>query len=114
MEIKTAVACLTALAHETRLSLFRMLVQAGPEGITAGRISEHLGISPSSLSFHLKELNRAGLVSATQQGRFVIYAANYEAMNLLLAYLTQNCCQGSPDINASNPATPDQARGATP
>ena len=96
MNIKPAVTALSALAHESRLMIFRTLVQAGDSGLPAGKISEMLEIAPSSLSFHLKELAYADLVTATQQGRFVIYVANYAAMNRLLAYLTENCCGGVP------------------
>ena len=95
METKTAVAALAALAQESRLAVFRLLVQAGPEGVSAGKLSEALNIPPSSLSFHLKELTHAGMVSSRQEGRFVIYQANYEAATALIAYLTENCCQGS-------------------
>jgi len=94
MNIKPAVSALSALAHESRLAIFRTLVQAGETGLPAGKISDLLQIAPSSLSFHLKELAHADLVTATQQGRFVIYAANYSTMNGLLAYLTENCCEG--------------------
>ena len=96
METKTAVTALAALAQESRLSVFRLLVQAGPEGLPAGRIGETLGIPASSLSFHLKELVHAGLASGRQEGRFVIYSAQYEAMNGLLAFLSENCCAGVP------------------
>ena len=96
MNIKPALAALSALAHESRLMIFRILVQAGETGLPAGKISEMLEIAPSSLSFHLKELAHADLVTATQQGRFVIYAANYSTMNHLLAYLTESCCGGVP------------------
>ena len=96
METKAAVTSLSALAHESRLTVFRALVQAGPAGLTAGKLAELLGLVPSSLSFHLKELSHAGLVSSRQAGRFVIYIAEFEAMNGLLAYLTENCCGGNP------------------
>ena len=94
MNMKPAVAALSALAHESRLTIFRALVQTGAAGMPAGKISEMLKIAPSSLSFHLKELANADLVTATQQGRFVIYVANYPTMNSLLTYLTENCCEG--------------------
>lgn len=94
MKMKPAIAALSALAHESRLTIFRALVQAGEAGLPAGKISEMLQIAPSSLSFHLKELAHADLVTATQQGRFVIYVANYPTMNSLLVYLTENCCEG--------------------
>jgi ArsR family transcriptional regulator len=94
MEIKLAITALSALAHESRLTIFRVLVQAGQAGLSAGKISEMLQIAPSSLSFHLKELANSDLVTASQQGRFVIYAAKYPTMNSLLAYLSENCCEG--------------------
>ncbi len=95
MEIKTAVTSLAALAQETRLSVYRALIEAGPEGLAAGRIAEHLSVAPATLSFHLKELLHAGLVASRQDGRYVIYSANYEQMNALLAFLTANCCRGT-------------------
>ena len=95
METKNAVAALAALAQESRLAVFRLLVQAGPDGLPAGKVSEALAIPPSSLSFHLKELTHAGMVSSRQEGRFVIYQANYAAATALIAFLTENCCQGS-------------------
>jgi DNA-binding transcriptional ArsR family regulator len=94
METKTAVLALSALAQESRLAVFRLLVQAGAEGLPAGQIAEQTGIAPSSLSFHLKELAHAGLVSSRQDGRFVIYTANFSIMNELLGFLTENCCGG--------------------
>ncbi len=87
---------LASLAQESRLSVFRTLVQAGPAGLAAGRIATKTGIPPSSLSFHLKELVHARLVDARQAGRFVIYTANFRTMNALLAFLTRNCCGGNP------------------
>ncbi len=97
METKEAVTALAALAQDTRLSVFRLLVQAGPEGLAAGIIGENLGVSPATLSFHLKELAHAGLVSSRQEGRFVFYSADYPRMAALMTFLTQNCCQGMPD-----------------
>jgi DNA-binding transcriptional ArsR family regulator len=94
MEIKAAVTALAALAQESRLGIFRLLVQTGPEGLAAGKIGEALGIPPSSLSFHMKELSHAGHVTSRQESRYVIYSANFEAMNDLLAFLTENCCTG--------------------
>ncbi|MDO9163506.1 MAG: metalloregulator ArsR/SmtB family transcription factor [Methylococcaceae bacterium] len=94
METKTIVTALAALAQDSRLAIFRLLVQTGPEGLAAGKISEALGIAPSSLSFHMKELTFANLVVSTQQGRFIIYSANFQAMNDLIAFLTENCCGG--------------------
>lgn len=94
MEITTAVAALAALAQESRLAMFRLLVQAGSVGLAAGVLGEKLGIPPATLSFHLKELARAGLVNGRTEGRYVIYTANYPAMDELLGYLTENCCAG--------------------
>jgi ArsR family transcriptional regulator len=96
MQNKDAVAALAALAQESRLAAFRLLVQAGPAGLAASRIAETLGIPPSSLSFHLKELTHARLVVPRQEGRFVIYAAQFETMNALVDFLTENCCGGAP------------------
>src|ERR1700741_4329566 len=98
METKTALAALSALAQETRLAVFRHLVEAGPQGVTVGRIGEALEIAPATLSFHLKELSRAGLVRSRQESRFYWYSANYAAMNGLVAYLTENCCRGQPEL----------------
>ena len=97
MEIKAAVASLAALAQETRLSIFRLLVEAGPEGISAGRIGERLEVPAATLSFHLKELARAGLVSSRQERQFIYYAVDFERMAELMTFLTQNCCQGMPE-----------------
>jgi len=97
MEIKDAVTALAAIAQETRLAVYRALVVAGPEGLSAGRIADALAVPPATLSFHLKELDRAGLVSARQDGRYVIYSANFEQMNALLSFLTANCCRGATD-----------------
>lgn len=96
METKFVIAALSALAQESRLSIFRLLVQAGPAGLSAGKIAEALAVPPSSLSFHLKELTYANLVTSRQESRFVIYSANFETMNELIAYLTENCCGGNP------------------
>ncbi len=92
MESPQIVKALGALAQETRLQAFRMLVQAGPEGCTAGAVAERLGVPPTTLSFHLAQLLHAGLVSQRRCGRQLIYAAAYEVMNGLVAYLTENCC----------------------
>jgi len=96
MEIKDAVNALAALAQETRLSIFRLLVEAGPEGVPAGQISDLLEVPPATLSFHLKELARAGLAHATPEGRFLYYSADFERMAALMTFLTQNCCRGMP------------------
>lgn len=97
MKTKEAVTALAALAQDTRLSVFRLLVQAGPEGLAAGAIGDHVGVAPATLSFHLKELSHAGLVASRQDGRFVYYSADYACMAALMTFLTQNCCQGMPD-----------------
>lgn len=94
MSNTAVVAALAALAQESRLAIFRTLVQAGPAGMAAGRIGELTAIPPSSLSFHLKELSHAALVRSRQDGRFVIYTADFDAMNALLGFLTENCCGG--------------------
>jgi ArsR family transcriptional regulator len=96
MQIKEAVAGLSALASESRLAVFRHLVEAGPAGDTPGRIAERLALPPSTLSFHLKELAHAGLVTSRSSARFLVYSANFEAMAALMTYLTRNCCQGMP------------------
>jgi ArsR family transcriptional regulator, arsenate/arsenite/antimonite-responsive transcriptional repressor len=95
METKTAVMALAALAQESRLAVFRALVEAGPGGLPAGKISELTGIAPSSLSFHLKELSHAAMVNSRQDGRYVIYTANFSTMTELLGFLTENCCGGA-------------------
>lgn len=92
MKTTEAVTALAALAQESRLNVYRLLVQQGISGLAAGEIAAALGMVPATLSFHLKELARAGLVSSRQEGRFVYYAADFAAMNRLLAYLTENCC----------------------
>jgi ArsR family transcriptional regulator, arsenate/arsenite/antimonite-responsive transcriptional repressor len=97
MKVKTAVTALAALAQETRLSIFRLLVEAGPEGVSAGRIGETLKVPAATLSFHLKELARAGLASSRQERQFIYYAVDFERMAQLMTFLTQNCCQGMPE-----------------
>jgi ArsR family transcriptional regulator, arsenate/arsenite/antimonite-responsive transcriptional repressor len=92
MEKTEALAALGALAQETRLDVYRLLVQAGPNGVAAGQIGEALGLPPPTLAFHLKELKIAGLIGCTRNGRSLIYAAEYPVMNALLLYLTENCC----------------------
>jgi ArsR family transcriptional regulator len=94
MKTPQAVKALAALAQDTRLAIYRLLVQQGPEGIPAGTIADRLDLAGATLSFHLKELTHAGLISSRQEGRFIFYSANYEQMNGLLSYLTENCCQG--------------------
>ena len=106
MESKSVVTALAALAQESRLAIFRLLVQTGPEGLSAGKIGETLGIPPSSLSFHLKELSYAKLVTSRQESRYVIYSANFQAMNELLTFLTENCCGGAPCLSTPSPQGP--------
>ena len=94
MKIELAVEALAALAQESRLSIFRLLVQAGKEGVAAGVLGERLGIPPATLSFHLKTLTHARLIKSRTEGRFVIYSANFAGMDKLIAYLTEHCCAG--------------------
>lgn len=96
MEKQNAVAALGALAQGSRLDIFRVLIEAGAEGLPAGRIGEQLGLPSATLSFHLNQLRQAGLVTFRRAGRSLIYAAEYGTMNDLLGYLTENCCQGDP------------------
>src|SRR5499427_5916083 len=93
MEKTDAVAALAALAQDNRLDVFRLLVQAGPEGMAAGQIAEKLGLAPNTLTFHFDRLRFAGLVTVRRDGRSMIYAARYETMNGLIGFLTENCCQ---------------------
>lgn len=95
MEIKLALRALAALAQGTRLSIFRLLVEEGPEGLPAGEIVERLELANATASFHLKELTHAELVTPRQTGRFIYYSSNYATMNGLIAYLTENCCKGN-------------------
>ena len=99
MESQTVILALAALAQASRLEIFRALVQAGPEGLTPGVLSERLGVAANTLSFHLKELLNAGLVSQERNGRNLIYRAEYAQMNGVLSYLTDNCCHGVPCLD---------------
>lgn len=92
MKSREVVSALSALAQDTRLAVYRLLVQQGPSGLAAGEIASKLDIAPATLSFHLKELTHAGLATSRQEGRFIYYAANFGAMNELIAFLTENCC----------------------
>ena len=96
MEPDAVIRALGALAQEHRLAVFRLLVQAGPAGVPAGTLADALGIAPSSMSFHLAQLANAGLVSQRRQSRSIIYSADFERMNGLMGYLTENCCGGLP------------------
>ncbi len=95
METSRALAALSALSQASRLAVFRLLVEVGPDGLPAGSIGAELGLPPATLSFHLAQLAQAGLVSGRQDGRYVIYVADYESINALIAYLTENCCGAS-------------------
>jgi DNA-binding transcriptional ArsR family regulator len=95
METSSAVIALSALAQENRLDVFRLLVQAGPGGLAAGDVADRLEIAPATLSFHLAQLRQAGLLSMRRDGRSLIYSANYDGMNALMAFLTENCCRGA-------------------
>lgn len=110
METKNVIAALSALAQESRLAVFRLLVQAGPEGLAASKIAEALGIAPSSLSFHLKELMHAQMVTQTKAGRSLIYAANFDTMNGVLGFLTENCCGGNPCTPLTTSSCSEQGR----
>jgi DNA-binding transcriptional ArsR family regulator len=95
METSHAVAALAALAQDNRLEIFRLLVQAGPEGMAAGQVAERLGLAPNTLTFHFDRLRFARLVTVRRDGRSMIYAARFETMNDLVSFLTENCCQGA-------------------
>jgi DNA-binding transcriptional ArsR family regulator len=96
METKTAVTRLAALAHDTRLSLFRRLVIAGTTGLTPGELATEFSLAPATLSFHLKELSQAGMLSAEAEGRFIRYRCDFSSIDDLLGFLTENCCEGKP------------------
>ena len=123
MDSSASVKALGALAQKTRLAVFRLLVEQGPQGLTPGVILERLGLAPATLSFHLKELANAGLVRSRQESRFIHYSADFETMNGLVGYLTENCCRASGGCEAAcapdcMPATPSRrafrgARGTT-
>ena len=94
METLNAAELLAALGHESRLAVFRLLVEAGPEGLNASAIGERLGMAPATLSFHLAHLSRVGLIAGRKQSRFIRYSADFAAMDDLIAFLTRNCCNG--------------------
>ena len=104
------VSALGALAQETRIDIFRLLVEAGPDGIPAGEIGARLHLPPPTLSFHLNQLRHAGLIAARRESRSIIYAANYPTMTALLSYLTENCCQGQPQSCAPGACNPKPTR----
>src|SRR5271169_1384256 len=97
MKKTDAVAALAALAQDNRLDVFRLLVEAGPEGMSAGSVASALKLAPNTLTFHFDRLRDAGLVTVRRDGRSMIYTAHFDTMNALLAYLTENCCQGAPE-----------------
>jgi ArsR family transcriptional regulator, arsenate/arsenite/antimonite-responsive transcriptional repressor len=105
MKKSKVIAALSALAQETRLDIFRLLVEKGPEGLPAGEIGERLGQPSPTMSFHLSQLRFAGLIDSRRESRSIIYSANYKAMNELLGYLTENCCGGRPELCAPATAT---------
>ncbi|HLY56673.1 MAG TPA: helix-turn-helix domain-containing protein [Stellaceae bacterium] len=108
MDPRRTIACLGALAHDTRLAVFRLLVQAGPDGLSAGKIAETIGLPPSSLTFHLQQLSHAGLITQRRVSRQLFYATDFAVMNEVLAYLTENCCGAS---TACAPACRPEATG---
>ena len=112
MEKTDAVAALAALAQDSRLDVFRLLVRAGLEGMPAGEVAAALRLAPNTLTFHFDRLRGAGLVSVRREGRSMIYTARYEAMNALLGYLTDNCCQGAPETCAPAVCKPTRAKRA--
>ncbi len=111
MEKSDAVTALAALAQDSRLEAYRLLVKAGPLGLPAGKVAAALGLPPNTLSFHFDRLRAAGLVTMRREGRSLIYAARFEAMNALLGYLTENCCGGRPEVCAPvTDCTPAQSK----
>jgi len=113
MKKHDALAALAALAQDNRLDMFRLLVEAGPEGVPAGKVSDRLGLAPNTLTFHFDRLRDAGLVTVRREGRSMIYAAQFGTMNALLAYLTENCCQGAAETCAPvecKPAKPSRKK----
>jgi len=116
MEKSGAVAALAALAQDNRLDVYRLLVQAGPEGLAAGAVASELDLAPNTLTFHFDRLRQAGLVTVRREGRSMIYAAQFEAMNGLIAYLTENCCGGAVEqcapVAACKPARVKRSKAA--
>ena len=104
MDLKDVVIAMSALAQDSRLAVYRELVQAGPEGVSAGALAERLRVPGNTLSFHLKTLSHAGLVHTHRQSRFIYYSANYDRMNALLGFLTENCCGGRACVPLVKPA----------
>jgi ArsR family transcriptional regulator, arsenate/arsenite/antimonite-responsive transcriptional repressor len=116
MEKPDAVAALAALAQDNRLDVFRLLVQAGPEGLAAGQVATALDLAPNTLTFHFDRLRTARLVTVRRDGRSMIYTARFDTMNALLGYLTENCCQGAPEScapAACRPTRPSKQKKVT-
>ena len=109
MEKKAVLAALTALSQETRLDIFRLLVRTGPEGRSAGAIAEALGVAPATMSFHLSNLTHAGLIVQRRAGRSLIYSADYDRMNAVVGFLTENCCGHPTQAVACEPACPPES-----
>ncbi len=108
MERSDAIAALAALAQDNRLDVYRLLVQAGPDGMPAGTVANALKLAPNTLTFHFDRLRQAGLVTVRREGRSMIYTTRYEAMNGLLSYLTENCCAGAPASRARAGRAPSE------
>jgi DNA-binding transcriptional ArsR family regulator len=116
MKKPDVLAALSALAQENRLDAYRLLVQAGPDGLAAGEVATALGLSPNALTFHFDRLREAGLIAVRRDGRSMIYAAQFDTMNALLGYLTENCCQGAPEScapAACRPTRPSKQKKVT-
>ena len=113
METKTAVSALSALSHESRLAAFRQLVQAGPDGLSVGELRERLDLPPATLTAHLNVLRAAALVHDQREGRVIRVRANYLQMNALLAYLTENCCEGAASCDPVGGCAPRKATGSS-
>jgi DNA-binding transcriptional ArsR family regulator len=112
MEKPSALQALAGLSQESRLDIFRLLVEQGPEGMAAGVIAERLSMPNTTLSFHLKELSRAGLLKSRQEGRFIFYSANFDTVNALVDFLTENCCKGASCVAACIPSPQRKRRRA--
>lgn len=113
MNSEHAVTMLAALAHEHRLAMFRLLIERGPSGMTAGEIARSIGIGATSTSFHLKEMTRAGIVQSTRQGRYIRYAVGVDAVRNLLVFLTEDCCAGHPELCGATFTTGQGLCGST-